>query len=74
MSAAAADLQQATIREYARQLRLPTLGSQFVNLAEEAAKHNLGPFSIWKRCWAPSWKSGSVMRWRGGSPKRSSPS
>src|SRR5580765_8169655 len=38
MSAAAIDLQHSTIREYARQLRLPTLGSHFVKLAEQAVK------------------------------------
>ena len=42
MSAAAIELQHSTIREYARQLRLPTLGSQFVKLAEEAVKQKLG--------------------------------
>lgn len=42
MSAAAVELQQSTIRDYARQLRLPTLGSQFVKLAEEAARQKLG--------------------------------
>ncbi len=42
MSAATLELQQSTIREYARQLRLPALGSQFVKLAEEAVKQKLG--------------------------------
>jgi DNA replication protein DnaC len=32
------DLQQSTIVEYCRELRLPTLGAQFIRLAEEAAK------------------------------------
>ena len=38
MSAPSIALQQATIRDYAKQLRLPTLGSQFVALAEQAIK------------------------------------
>jgi DNA replication protein DnaC len=42
MSAPTMELQQSTIREYARQLRLPALGSQFVKLAEEAVKQKLG--------------------------------
>lgn len=42
MSGRTGELQQSTIREYARQLCLPTLGSQFVTLAEEAAKQKLG--------------------------------
>lgn len=42
MSAAAIELQQSTIREYTRQLRLPTMGSQFVKLAEQAVKQKLG--------------------------------
>ena len=42
MSATAMELQQSTIREYARQLHLPTLGSHFLKLAEEAVKQKLG--------------------------------
>jgi DNA replication protein DnaC len=42
MSAAVIELQQSTIRQYALQLRLPTVGSQFVKLAEEAVKQKLG--------------------------------
>jgi hypothetical protein len=46
MSAAAMELQQSTIREYTRQLHLPTLGSQFLKLAEEAVKQKLGHVDI----------------------------
>lgn len=42
MSSPTMELQRSTIREYARQLRLPALGSQFVKLAEEAVKQKLG--------------------------------
>jgi DNA replication protein DnaC len=42
MSAAAANLQQSTIRQYTRQLRLPTVGGQFLKLAEEAVKQRHG--------------------------------
>ena len=45
MSAAVMELQQSTIREYARQLHLPTLGSQFMKVAEEAVKQKLGPLA-----------------------------
>jgi DNA replication protein DnaC len=38
MSASSISLQQSTIRGYAKQLRLPTLGGQFARLAEEAIK------------------------------------
>ena len=38
MSAPSIALQQATIRDYAKQLRLPALGGQFTRLAEEAIK------------------------------------
>ena len=38
MSAPSIPLQQSTIRGYAKQLRLPTLGGQFARLAEEAIK------------------------------------
>jgi DNA replication protein DnaC len=42
MSAATVQVQQSAIRQYAKQLRLPTLGSQFVKLAEEAARQQQG--------------------------------
>jgi DNA replication protein DnaC len=42
MSAAVIELQQSTIRQYACQLRLPTVGSQFLKVAEEALKQKLG--------------------------------
>lgn len=42
MSAAAVHLQQSTIRQYTRQLRLPTVGGQYLKLAEEAAKQKHG--------------------------------
>src|SRR2546430_6282860 len=38
MSGPAQSLQQATIRNYAKQLRLQALGGQFARLAEEAIK------------------------------------
>src|SRR5260370_41354687 len=38
MSAPSIPLQQSTIRGYAKQLRLPTLGGQFARLAEQAIK------------------------------------
>jgi DNA replication protein DnaC len=42
MSAATANLQQSTIRQYTRQLRLPTVGGQYLKLAEEAVKQKHG--------------------------------
>jgi len=42
MSAAAVNLQQSTIRQYTRQLRLPTVGGQYAKLAEEAVKQKHG--------------------------------
>jgi DNA replication protein DnaC len=42
MNAATANLQQSTIRQYTRQLRLPTIGSQCLKLAEEAVKQKHG--------------------------------
>jgi len=38
MSAAIRPMQEAAIQQYAKQLRLPTLGGQFARLAGEAAK------------------------------------
>lgn len=42
MNAATANLQQSTIRQYTRQLRLPTVGGQYLKLAEEAVKQKHG--------------------------------
>ncbi|HSB14263.1 MAG TPA: ATP-binding protein [Bryobacteraceae bacterium] len=42
MSASTAQLQQSTIRQYTLQLRLPTVGGQFLKMAEEAGKQKLG--------------------------------
>jgi DNA replication protein DnaC len=42
MNAAAVNLQQSTIRQYARELRLPTVGGQYLKLAEEAAQQSHG--------------------------------
>jgi DNA replication protein DnaC len=42
MSAATVQLQYSTIRQYTRQLRLPTVGGQFLKLAEEAVKQRHG--------------------------------
>jgi len=42
MSGATEQLQHSTIRQYTRQLRIPTVGSQFVRLADEAAKQKHG--------------------------------
>jgi len=48
---AAKSMQQAAILQYAKQLHLPTLGDQFVSLAEEAVKEKQSHLSIWRRCW-----------------------
>ena len=42
MNSATAQMQQSTIRQYTRQLRLPTVGGQFLQLAEEAVKQKHG--------------------------------
>ena len=34
-------LQQSTIRQYTLQLRLPTIGGQFLKMAEEAVKQKM---------------------------------
>lgn len=41
MSASTAQLQQSTIRQYTLQLRLPTVGGQFLKMAEEAGNQKL---------------------------------
>src|SRR5437879_11833286 len=42
MSAGAIQVQQSTIREYAKQLHLPIVGGQFLKLAEEAMQQKQG--------------------------------
>src|SRR5450631_3289359 len=42
MSAGAMQVQQSTIREYTKQLHLPTVGGQFSKLAEEAIRQKQG--------------------------------
>jgi len=46
MSAGALQLQQSTIREYARQLHLSIIGGQFLKLAEEAIQQKQGPVAF----------------------------
>lgn len=41
MSTSTAQLQHSTIRQYTLQLRLPTIGGQFLKMAEEAVKQKL---------------------------------
>ena len=45
MSAATVPVQQATIRQYAKDLKLATVGGQFLSMAEEAAKQRQGHLS-----------------------------
>lgn len=45
MSAAKQNLEQASIRQHCKQLRLPTMGAQFANLAEQAMKEKQGHVS-----------------------------
>ena len=53
MSAGVIQVQQSTIRDYTRQLHLPTVGGQFLKLAEEAIQQKQGhvaflePVSSW---------------------------
>src|ERR1035441_4339979 len=45
MSVATVAVQQATIRQYAKQLQLATVGGQFLSMAEEAVKEKQGHLS-----------------------------
>jgi DNA replication protein DnaC len=45
MSAAVKPMQEAAIRQYAKQLHLPTLGGQFARLAEQAVKEQQSQLS-----------------------------
>ncbi len=47
MSAGAIQVQQSTIREYAKQLHLPIVGGQFLKLAEEAMQQKQG--GVWRK-------------------------
>src|SRR3989449_9247285 len=45
MSATTVPVQQATIRQYAKQLQLTTIGGQFAQVAEQAVRHKQSHFS-----------------------------
>src|ERR1035438_142049 len=45
MSVATVPVQQATIRQYAKDLKLATVGGQFLSMAEEAVKQKQGHLS-----------------------------
>jgi len=45
MSATVEPMHEAAIRQYAKQLRLPTVGGQFARLAEQAVKEKQSPVS-----------------------------
>ena len=45
MSVATIPVQQATIRQYAKDLKLATVGGQFLSMAEEAVKQKHGHLS-----------------------------
>jgi hypothetical protein len=44
-----APVQQATIRQYAKQLQLRTIGGQFAEVAEQASARSKVISVIWKR-------------------------
>jgi IstB-like ATP binding protein len=49
MSVATVPVQQATIRQYAKQLQLTTVGGQFLSMAEEAVQQKQGHLSYLER-------------------------
>jgi hypothetical protein len=59
MSVATVPVQQATIRQYAKDLKLATVGGQFLSMAEEAAKQK-------QRCSERRWKTAISMGSHGG--------
>ena len=64
-------LRSEAIRQYCRQLRVPTVGSQFGRLAEEAVGSSMGRSGIWKRCWRPRLRNENAMPFCAGCSKRS---
>ena len=65
-----APVQQATIRQYAKQLQLRTIGRQFAEVAEQAIRQKQSHSVIWKRYSGPKWKSETAMRSHGGLRRR----
>lgn len=49
-------LEQASIQQYCKTVRVPVIGANFVTLAEQAVKENHSP-DIWRRCWPWSVRS-----------------
>lgn len=57
MSVATVAVQQATIRQYAKDLKLATVSGQFLSMAEEAVKQKQGHLSYLEaRCSERKWK------------------
>ena len=52
-----ASAQQATIRQYAKQLWLTTIGGQFLQVAEQAIGQKQSHLSYPERCSGRKWKS-----------------
>ena len=70
MSNQLAQLQEATIKQQCKALRMPMIAAQFGSLAEQAVRRRRLTSAIWKHCWRPRSKSGNGTRLSGGSKKR----
>jgi len=44
------NLGHASVRQYCRAVRMPTVGANFVTMAEQAVKETTSTSDIWKRC------------------------
>ena len=67
MSATADAGEQATIQQYCKALRTPTIGGQFAAMAEQAqAGRATATRGIWKPCWPWKLKNGNATPWPAG--------
>ena len=64
-------LEQASIQQYCKVVRVPVIGANFVTLAEQAVKENTAMCGIWKPCWLWNVKSAIGTRSRTGFGRRS---
>lgn len=61
MSGHVAALEEATIKQQCKVLRMPAVAAQCTQLAAEAVRDRRTHLNFSKRCWPPNWKSGNAI-------------
>ena len=58
-------LEQATVKQYCKTLKIPVIGANFARVAEEAVEHRQSHVGYLKRCWRWNQKNATVTPLRG---------